>query len=506
MINPGAELVDVTARARRRFPDHRVDGDAFYVCLPIYELRIKVTEVGEGDLSTPARFVLQLANLNVTGTAEIGRLLGLSDTYVAGAAAELLKGNLVVQWPDRRIGITEQGRQVLGAGGKTRRPRNRHFKVPYDPLTKRIIDVDIGQLRDRDFVRKNGLFVAPTGPRKPRLTGLRLDEVREYDRSYGAHHDKTQILEIADIKDIKLRYRDDIILIRLDAQNANAPTFAAYRAQQYLEEESVSIQRLSDRGADLVPVESKTESAPRLNSMAVSVEESTLFEDIEDLDHGVGETQRAIAEARVNQGTTQDARERAELSAHIEKLDAEKLDLESKLTERESQLGILTQGQTRLIITEEHRPLLKRAIAEASSELTLVSAWIDPFAFDDELCRMLAVAIGKGTKVRIAWGLGVNSRRGSEATRIREKGNNALAKLIKLIPGHLKQNLAIKITETHEKFIICDDRFCAWGSFNWLSYRGERDSGYRRETSFYSERDDDVARWKDNAEVLFRGY
>ena len=505
-MNSGGELVDVAARARRRFPDHRVDGDAFYVCLPIYELRIKVTEIGEGDLSTPARFVLQLANLNVTEAAEMGTLLGLTNAYVASAAAELLRDNLVGQWPDRGIVITEQGKEVLGAGGKTRRPRNRHLKVPYDPLTKRIIDIDIGRLRDRDFVRKYGLFVAPTGPRKPRLSGLRLDEVREYDRSYRVHHDRIQILEIADIKDVKLRYRDDIILVKLDAPNANAPTFAAYRAQQYLEEESVSIQRLADRGADLVPEESKTGAAPRLNAMAVSAEESTLLEDIEDLDHGVSETQRAIADAKANQGTTQNARERAELAARIEKLEADKLDLEQKLTERDGELGTLTQGQTRLIITEEHRPLLIRAIAEASSELTLVSAWIDPFAFDDELCRMLAATIGKGTKVRIAWGLGVNSRRGSEATRIREKGNNALATLIKLVPGHLRQNLAIKITETHEKFIICDDLFCAWGSFNWLSYRGERDSGYRRETSFYSERDDDIARWKGNAEVLFRGY
>lgn len=44
-----------------------------------------------------------------------------------------------------------------------------------------------------------------------------------------------------------------------------------------------------------------------------------------------------------------------------------------------------------------------------------------------------------------------------------------------------------------------------WGSFNWLSYGGQGDGGYRRETSAYSERPADVALWKANAATLFGG-
>ena len=81
------ELNDVAARAKRRFPDHKVDLP-FRVCLPVYELRLKVTEIAEDELSTPARFVLQLSNLKVTQPAEIGTMLGMSQNYVASAAAE----------------------------------------------------------------------------------------------------------------------------------------------------------------------------------------------------------------------------------------------------------------------------------------------------------------------------------------------------------------------------------------------------------------------------------
>ena len=110
--------------------------------------------------------------------------------------------------------------------------------------------------------------------------------------------------------------------------------------------------------------------------------------------------------------------------------------------------------------------------------------------------------MARGVKVRIAWGLG--TRRGAESDRNLAKGNAALNALKRGASNDLLSNLTVKRTETHEKFIICDDEFCASGSFNWLSYRGEVDQGYRREASFYSERLDDIALWKRNATTLFR--
>ena len=173
------------------------------------------------------------------------------------------------------------------------------------------------------------------------------------------------------------------------------------------------------------------------------------------------------------------------------------------MSEQESQFNSLTKGETRLVKTEEHRHLLLEAINKAQSDLTLVSAWINPDALDDEVRRALALTINRGIRVRIAWGLGIKGGRGPEATRNMERGNSALVELRKLIRKDLRNNLTVKLTQTHEKFIICDESFCAFGSFNWLSYRGQRDKGYRRETSFYSERQSDIALWKANAETLF---
>jgi phosphatidylserine/phosphatidylglycerophosphate/cardiolipin synthase-like enzyme len=43
------------------------------------------------------------------------------------------------------------------------------------------------------------------------------------------------------------------------------------------------------------------------------------------------------------------------------------------------------------------------------------------------------------------------------------------------------QNDIVKTKGTHQKILICDRAFAITGSFNWLSYKGQKGQGYRRE-------------------------
>ena len=100
----------------------------------------------------------------------------------------------------------------------------------------------------------------------------------------------------------------------------------------------------------------------------------------------------------------------------------------------------------------------------------------------------------------------MNSR-DNEAYHNMGEGNRALSDLKREMkqrtPKELWDNLVVKRTETHEKLIICDDQFCAWGSFNWLSYRGELGQEHRREISSLSEKQDHINKLKRNAAALF---
>ena len=180
-------------------------------------------------------------------------------------------------------------------------------------------------------------------------------------------------------------------------------------------------------------------------------------------------------------------------------------ELKNRIIEFKRELDELKSGRFFLITAEEHRDILLKAIEKSLSELTLVSPWIKPDVFDDQVRQMLVDAITRGVKVRIAWGLGVNSF-GTDSARNREAGNSVLSDLRRQIPEGLIGNLMVKCVDTHEKFIICDKLFCAWGSFNWLSYRGPPFTGnrrYRREVSSYSEKKGHITKLKAHADALF---
>ncbi len=41
----------------------------------------------------------------------------------------------------------------------------------------------------------------------------------------------------------------------------------------------------------------------------------------------------------------------------------------------------------------------------------------------------------------------------------------------------------VETTGTHQKILVCDRQFAITGSFNWLSYTGKQNEGYRQELS-----------------------
>lgn len=499
--------LDITAgRARRRFPGYQLDA-VYPVCWSVYRVRLSVTVLEQNELSTTAHYILKLVKLGVGEPAELGRMLGLPDNYVVGAATELLRDELVEQGPDLRLAITVKGKQVLSNNGQAMRPQTKQMEIPFDPLTRKVPDIDVGELLNQKDIRKNGLFVVQYAGPKPRLSDLRLEEIKGYD-SHNASDDRIEqeIIDVSEVRNrnVRLQYRGDIIVAKLDNPQTDAPTFAAYYGHQYLEEETTMLQRLQERGVSLVPGEfERVPSQTWYNSPSVSPEEVDLLNAIEELDLAAGEAEQASAEAEADHEATQSDKERDEVTQRLAELEAEKCRLAEQLAESEAKLSKRTDGAIRLVKTEEHHPLLLDAIDQAAVELTLVSAWIDPYAFDGEVRNKIVLALKRGVIVRIGWGLGVN-RRGIESDRNLKKGEDVLARLKQSVPSDAMERLTVKRAETHEKFIICDDHFCVWGSFNWLSYRGGIDRGYRRETSMYSTRPDDINLWKENAVTLFR--
>ena len=267
-----------------------------------------------------------------------------------------------------------------------------------------------------------------------------MAEVKEYEEQFGKAAQEVEILQVADIKDERLRYRNDVILVRLQHRQSRSELYVAYRAQQYLERESEALQRLAVSGFKLVPQDVGPGKGAVASWARLPPEESRLAEDIGELDQALGKVEMAVADAESIQSTTKDERERAALEEDLRESKAERDKLQAELQEKERQLEVLSGGEACLVRTEQHRPMLFDAARTAVAELTIVSAWVNSRTLDEALCRALTGAIDRGVTVRIAWGFGTRGER----DRNRVKGDKALADLRKMVPKAHRCRLIVK--------------------------------------------------------------
>ena len=186
-----------------------------------------------------------------------------------------------------------------------------------------------------------------------------------------------------------------------------------------------------------------------------------------------------IARKEAERATTQNRAERDALEVELaqlqRKLELIMVDLEA---ERE-RVREATEGGLTVLSTDDHRPILKKALETAQEELIIISPWMNTRTVDDDICRLIGKALRRGVTIRIGYGIE------SEHKRPKKKMED-IFQVTEKIKQHssAEERHRLKIVDiggTHEKILICDRTFSVTTSFNWLSYRGERDSGFRRE-------------------------
>ena len=161
-----------------------------------------------------------------------------------------------------------------------------------------------------------------------------------------------------------------------------------------------------------------------------------------------------------------------------------------KINELENDLSkkkLEQSASTKVISTYEHRPLLIKALKKAINTIIIVSPWIKKSGVNKEILQYIKKALNRG--VRIIIGYGISEKEDSDKHIITELNriSNIKAK------GSLK---LINLKNTHEKVLIMDNTFLVVTSFNWLSFRGNPNWGFRQETGIYTESQSSISDMK----------
>lgn len=159
--------------------------------------------------------------------------------------------------------------------------------------------------------------------------------------------------------------------------------------------------------------------------------------------------------------------------------------LEKKIDEIKNE----RKGADRILSTYDHRPLLLDALDNAQNTVVIVSPWIKSGGLNNEILGRIEKALQRKTRVII--GYGISEKEDSDRWILQRLANIQKKK-------YGTKLLLVKLSNTHEKVLIKDNEYMVITSFNWLSFKGSPDKGFRQETGYYTESKEVIKQMKAN--------
>lgn len=159
--------------------------------------------------------------------------------------------------------------------------------------------------------------------------------------------------------------------------------------------------------------------------------------------------------------------------------------LEKKIDEMKNE----RKGADRILSTYDHRPLLLDALDNAQNTVVIVSPWIKSGGLNNEVLGRIERALKRNTQVIIGYGI----------SKKEDSDKWILQRLIDIQKKKYGNKLLlVRLSNTHEKVLIKDNEYMVITSFNWLSFKGDPNKGFRQETGYYTESKDAIKQMKAN--------
>ena len=469
---------------QRTFPDYDPETD-YEAALPLYRLRLTVKTLESHSLSVIARFILRAVALGVSTSAAIAHLFGLQEKDTASATVELLTAGLLAHGAPaatggRHLTLTDAGTQQVTEAKNLLVPRKRILHMHFDPLTNQLRSQQSDAVSTEE-VRKDGLYVIPVQATRPTINDIELTAVQRVIKEDGGLPDGSQVITLLSLQHPYVEYLRGIRVFVLVHRQTKEHRIAAFRSGRYLPGESEAIQELGLKGVTIIPADADGDipDAIPLDVHAILPAAAETAQEVLDKDRLLDAAERELSARLVARSGTQDKKEQLELEGRIAALIAQVTQLKEDKDRLQDRLN---DQQLEILRTEDHRRVLETALKEAKEEIVIISPWMNTRTVDEPLAQLFAQAVRRGVRIRIGYGFGFD-RNGPEGERNRASANAVRAKLTRTVDKALVDKLKmVNLGDTHEKLLICDRQFAVTTSFNWLSYRGDLDEGYRRET------------------------
>ncbi len=479
-MNP-EESASLSAEDLRRY-DNRTGFDLVScreVGLPVYKITVQALTQLRKPIPPIEEYVLKAINIGLCLEEDIGGFLGLEVPIVRDAMINLrISEDIDLIAPDNSLmqvwKLTKKGEVTL-RDAKIIVPEERTFDINFDGLLR--YPRWYGQLEFRLLKQKSLrdqaiIEIEPSLKKPPELSDLKLKNVdaimREIEKARKAKIKQDRDLLALKAIERRPRFFQPALALIYKAKDSD-DVQVAFAIDGVLSSEHEAAFARSNGVKKLKILETIKESAPRKLAEEVLGYEFVAQAPLQAVD----KLQEEVASAQAQIDTARTGVEQAET-------EDEKANLEQIIIEQQRQIEQLkiqlNSFPIRFLEVYEHRPLLEQALQDSKERLMIISPWIRASSVDKRFLQQFENLLKQKVQVFIGYGLGKNDDDKKYQSDIQAEKN------IQKLANQYKENFKLKrLGDTHAKILISDTKFAVTTSFNWLSFKGDRDRTFRDE-------------------------
>jgi hypothetical protein len=491
-MNWESEFLSLSSEDLRRY-DNRPGFDLVScqeVGLPVYKVTVDVLTQIRKPIPPIEEFVLKAIDAGLSSEEEVAGFLGLELSTTREAMVNLrLSEDIDLIAPDASQlqiwKLTKKGERTLREA-KIIVPEERTFDINFDGLLRTprwYGQFEKALLKPKDLRDEGILEIEPSPNHPPDLSDLSIREIDGIIREI-----------LGNSKDRKHKNQNDLDILALKAIERRQRFFQPSTALVYKAKDSDEIQ-VAFIVDDILSSEHEAAFARSNGAKKIRSQILNTLQKNEPLKFAEDLLGREFVSANLVDPDTITAKvteAKAKIEAQIEvaqdKLDRteneeEKNQLIQQLEEKEQQIlqlqsqmeAMLASVPMRWLEMYDHRPLLEQALKDTRERLMIISPWIRANSVNRWFLQQFENLLKRGVKAYIGYGYEKEEKNQYPRDIEAEK---SLRKLAEKYPDSF---LLKRLGDTHAKILISDAKFAVTTSFNWLSFKGERDRTFRDE-------------------------
>lgn len=455
--------------------------------IPQWHMEAILTMLKPKKLSVLQEFILKFISSGIDDVSDICNFLGVNKTAVNNAVAVLQKNNLItVDIFYSKLKLTDKGEKDLKEAA-TIVPEDIEYALYVDGLLGNVY-LDTRKLYTSKELRSFEIKPINTTVERPTLDSLVYEEVKRainlFKKNHAYEQDKLEgdLQEISCIAKTYVEYKKVSVLVFMN--KSEDIEFQVFDGTTRNDDYSIALQKQYNNNSRVLDFDSNFISEAEENNSLISVLPQEIIESAKSFSYKDSTLEREIS----NLTTQLDAIKKNDDDndeQHKESATERIRFLEKKIDEMKNE----RKGADRILSTYDHRPLFLDALDNAQNMVVIVSPWIKSGGMNNEILGRIERALQRGTRVII--GYGISEKEDSDRWILQR-----LTDIQKKKYGD--KLLLVKLSNTHEKVLIKDNEYMVITSFNWLSFKGDPNKGFRQETGYYTESKEAINQMKAN--------